>query len=502
MWIPFEEHQLGHRAALANGYHPAEEWLPADERPPASPIDPEVAHRRVRAVNAYCKLFCDPAHADANAAHALELFDTRIRRRPNPDEHGANLELLRITRTVAAEAPMLDVDGDGWRDKLVHSLAAERQADCVGASELLAARANDELDEAERDELQDHLRECEQCLAVERRMLDAEQSFVVALEADRPPPIAADAPRVVVSDPRKAAVEAYCGAVCGASAAEAAADAWSSFEEESGALAEVPAAEEELRLAALTRAVAARHLSSELAEDPDCTSECVATPRLLAARLNGLIDEHHLGTLERHLRHCETCGEVQSRITDAERMWSRELGHPFAAPMALAALGEHRRRVRPALIAVPATIAGVVLAIVLVSSSGGRNPSSTTPPSIAQQVAITSATTSTVTHPARHHAAVAHKARHRAARATPVAAAATPTATSPATFAQTTAATPQQTTPAYTPPPSPPASSRPSSSPPPTTTQSPPRQPTFSNPGSGVGAAPAPQHRIGGGGGH
>ena len=116
-WVPFEDHHLRHGMPLDNGYHAADEWLPPDERSPARPRDPEVEHRRFRAVSVFCERFCDPAQADAKAAQALELFDTRIRRRPNADEHSANLELLRITRTVAAEAPMLDDHADGWRDK-------------------------------------------------------------------------------------------------------------------------------------------------------------------------------------------------------------------------------------------------------------------------------------------------------------------------------------------------------------------------------------------------
>ncbi len=500
-WIPFEDHQLRYGAAREDRHHAAEQWLPPDERPPAPVTPPEVDHRRVRAVKAYCDRFCDPALADVKAAEAVDLFATRIQRRPNADEHSVNLELLRIARTVAAEAPMSGIHADGWRDKLVHSLAAERHADCVRASELLAARANDEIDVAERDELRDHLRDCERCLAVERQMLDAEQAFVDALEADEPPPMAAAEPRVVVSDPRKAAVEAYCGAVCGATAAAAAVDAWSSFEVESGALAEVPADEEELRLAALTRAVAARHLSSEIADDPRSAPECAATPRLLAARLNGLIDEHDLDALEQHLDHCESCPDVQARMIDAERLWSRELGHPLAAPVALAAQGERRRRIRPALIAVPAVIAGAILAIVLLSGSGGSRPAATAPPRIAQQVAITSSTTtSTATHAPRHRATAVHKPRHHTT--TTAATAAPPTTTSSATFTQTTASTPPQTTPAsFTPAPSSPAPSSPapSSSPPPATTQSPPSQPSISNPSSTVGAAPAPQHGISGG---
>lgn len=520
-WVPFEDHQVDPGLALDNGHAAADEWLLPDDRPPATPTDPGLEHRRVRAVTAYCEHFCDPPHADAKAGQALELFATRIRRRPNADEHSANLEVFRITRTVAAEAPMLDPSADGWRDKLVHSLAAERHADCVRASELLAARANDELDDAERDELQSHLRECEQCSVVERRMLDAEQAFVVALEADAPAPLPetfapaprpesfaqaprpdafalapaeSDPPRVVISDPCKHAVEAYCAAVCGASAAAAAADAWSPFQEQSAGIAGESADAEELRLIALTRAVAARHLSSEIADDPGHTPECVATPRLLAARLNDLIDEPDLDALEHHLRRCPACRGIQTRMIDAERQWSRELGHPVAASVALAELGQRNRRIRPVWIAVPAALAGLLVAIVLVSGSGGRNPSASTPPKIAQPVAITSSTTtaSATRHAVRHHAARAHKARH-AATTPPTAVAATPATTAPAALTQTTASTPQQATPTYNPPPSS-AAPAPVPSPP---TSSP---PSFSNPSSAVGAAPAPQHHISGGG--
>lgn len=118
--------------------------------------------RQAAAVDMYCAALCQ-ASASAASAEVLESFSG-----------GEPEELLRHMRVVAAKhTPVGEDRPRGWR----RVLSGERERVCASTPSLLAARANDELTDSERAELEQHLSSCLWCQALELRALRAERAF-------------------------------------------------------------------------------------------------------------------------------------------------------------------------------------------------------------------------------------------------------------------------------------------------------------------------------------
>ena len=157
---PVETGDMG--SWLATGQPSAE---PQPTEPTASePHLPAIlagSRRQRLAVEAYCREL-SLATASAAAAEALAEF-------PGGDD----TRLLRHTRSVAARHATSGPTRQGWRQKL----SAERQADCASTPALLAARANNELDLDQSEQLERHLESCVACQAAELRAQRADRVF-------------------------------------------------------------------------------------------------------------------------------------------------------------------------------------------------------------------------------------------------------------------------------------------------------------------------------------
>jgi hypothetical protein len=135
-------------------------WAPSDTPPDASAA---LSGRRARAVEAYCAALCPPAEASAAAAETLGSF-----------KGGDDQSLLEHTRTVTTRYISAAPEAHrSWR----RVRSAERERDCERTPSVLAALANGELGDGERQALDDHIRGCVLCQALEQRSHRAERSF-------------------------------------------------------------------------------------------------------------------------------------------------------------------------------------------------------------------------------------------------------------------------------------------------------------------------------------
>src|SRR5205807_9483830 len=115
--------------------------------------------RQALAVESYSRELCPPEAAAGVADEVLGSF--------TGDD---NVELLRHTRRTAAKHADVPSTRKGWR-------RSDRNAACQATPGLLAARANDELDDARGERLEHHLNWCLICQAVELRARRAERAF-------------------------------------------------------------------------------------------------------------------------------------------------------------------------------------------------------------------------------------------------------------------------------------------------------------------------------------
>jgi hypothetical protein len=191
----------------------------APKPPPAEPAAPELpailagSRRQTLAVESYCRELA-PAAASAAAAAALGGF-------PGGDD----LALLRRTRAIAARHATVRPPRHGWRNML----AAERHdGTCERTPRLLAMRANGELDEARRAELERHLESCVTCQAAEIRAERADRAFagVTGIAIEAPPAVAAEAPAANVVAPGAAEALAMAAWASEAEPGSAATSEW------------------------------------------------------------------------------------------------------------------------------------------------------------------------------------------------------------------------------------------------------------------------------------
>lgn len=170
-----------------------------------------------------------------------------------------------------------------------------------------------------------------------------EEELPPVTPAPEPEPPAADADEVAVdagvadagvADPwpelRRAAVLAYCRAVLEPSEDEqAAGDAVEAFEQARERSTELPAAEADELLLAVTRLMAAvslhdptsaadRRAAVRSSIGGASVSTCRDTAPLLAAGANGTIAAHEAQAVEAHLAICGRCRELRERLTAAE----------------------------------------------------------------------------------------------------------------------------------------------------------------------------------------
>ncbi len=173
-------------AVLAPPAASASDWLPAGlqptesaappkavdplrwEPPPSSAGDQDAAEdapdRRLDAAEAYCRVVC-PAAAALAIAEALESAGD------------SDLELLHATRTAAAAHATPIAAPKTWRERL----AAEHEQPCAPTRARLAERANGTLGSRDERELEDHLRDCDDCRAAAEREQEATAAFAAVL---------------------------------------------------------------------------------------------------------------------------------------------------------------------------------------------------------------------------------------------------------------------------------------------------------------------------------
>ena len=109
------------------------------------------------------------------AAHAIRSLSPA-------DAPGGDAQLLRVTRTAAAEhVPPRSTPG-GWRGML----AAEHQNECEPTPVLLAQRANGELPPSRQFKLENHLARCLFCRGAEVRERRASRAFSAVLATGLP----------------------------------------------------------------------------------------------------------------------------------------------------------------------------------------------------------------------------------------------------------------------------------------------------------------------------
>ena len=147
-----------------------------------------LCERRGAAVLAYCRHVAEPGAAVAAAAESFARFRAAVIAIPEGADVDPDLLLLSATRHAAAEhAPR------PARTRIATQLGAghRRPQACALVPELLAARAEDLLSDADRLRLTRHLQSCRSCEEAQRRFGEAEGSY--RNPPDAPPDAAASA---------------------------------------------------------------------------------------------------------------------------------------------------------------------------------------------------------------------------------------------------------------------------------------------------------------------
>jgi len=138
--------------------------------------------RRGAAVLAYCERVAAPGQAQTAAAEAFTRFRAAVIATPDSDGVDPEILLLSATRHAAARhAPRPALAGVAAR------LGAGRRGPqaCALVPELLAARAEGALTDADRLRLSRHLQRCQTCEAAQQRFSAAEAAY--HNPTDRPP---------------------------------------------------------------------------------------------------------------------------------------------------------------------------------------------------------------------------------------------------------------------------------------------------------------------------
>jgi hypothetical protein len=130
--------------------------------------------KRGPAVLAYCERVCAPGEAVAAAADAFARFRAAVAAAHSPAELDPDGLLLAETRhAAAARAPRGRV-GSGLARRLGARVAPSA---CALVPDLLVARAEHRLSEADEQRLGRHLDRCTSCQAASRRFLDAQEAY-------------------------------------------------------------------------------------------------------------------------------------------------------------------------------------------------------------------------------------------------------------------------------------------------------------------------------------
>jgi hypothetical protein len=130
--------------------------------------------KRGPAVLAYCERVCAPGEAVAAAADAFARFRAAVAAADSPAELDPDGLLLAETRhAAAARAPRGRV-GSGLARRLGARVAPSA---CALVPDLLVARAERRLSEADEQRLGRHLDRCTSCHAASRRFLDAQDAY-------------------------------------------------------------------------------------------------------------------------------------------------------------------------------------------------------------------------------------------------------------------------------------------------------------------------------------
>jgi hypothetical protein len=153
--------------------------------------------KRGPAVLAYCERVCGPGEAVAAAADAFARFRAVVAAADSPAELDPEGLLLAETRhAAAARAPRGRV-GSGLARRLGARVAPTA---CALVPDLLVARAERRLSQADEQRLDRHLERCTSCHAASRSFLDAQEAYT-------------DPPREQVPEP---AVQAIVSALAAA----------------------------------------------------------------------------------------------------------------------------------------------------------------------------------------------------------------------------------------------------------------------------------------------
>lgn len=142
---------------------------------------------RGAAVLAFCEQVCDPSSTAVATADAFARFRSAVYAASRIDTIDPEVLLLRRTRLAAAEHALPAPPATGIRERM----ARRRSSPCANVPLLLAARANKDLSNADRERLVRHLSRCSGCRTIENRFREAERAYRRAEPGSLPPAVAA-----------------------------------------------------------------------------------------------------------------------------------------------------------------------------------------------------------------------------------------------------------------------------------------------------------------------
>jgi sortase A len=142
--------------------------------------------RRAAAALAYCSKVCAPGTiADAVEASFARVFE-RAAADGATDDDSLDASLRSAVRSESAARSSTATAGVPARRLLERLADPTRGGACELMPALLAARADGQLSEGDRERMTAHLRRCADCRAVEQRFAEAEQAFDALAGDDAP----------------------------------------------------------------------------------------------------------------------------------------------------------------------------------------------------------------------------------------------------------------------------------------------------------------------------
>jgi hypothetical protein len=136
---------------------------------------PDISDRRAVVVEVYCREVCDSRVATEAASESIAAFARAVGERAADDDRAGDLELMRITREVAAEYAAAWAGTRRWRAKLRGPRARKRDRECHTTFGLLADRFNQLFSATDTARLEVHLDRCRACRKAESRAARAER---------------------------------------------------------------------------------------------------------------------------------------------------------------------------------------------------------------------------------------------------------------------------------------------------------------------------------------